>query len=107
MTRFGTVMMGTKQEKVPQCSFPFQPLKFCPLSKKLYYTNTLSGLDLGSKNPLYSLPWVPFIFPPSEQIMAEDQEYGALVPLCYVLQEEVPLDPTGGSCRYGTSSCAI
>ncbi|XP_009283859.1 PREDICTED: inositol-trisphosphate 3-kinase B [Aptenodytes forsteri] len=28
-----------------------------------------------------------------EQIMAEDQEYGALVPICDVFQEEVPLDP--------------
>lgn len=33
--------------------------------------------------------------------MAEDQEYGALVPVCDVFQEEVPLDPASGTCRYG------
>lgn len=32
--------------------------------------------------------------------MAEDQKYGALVPICDVFQEEVPLDPTSGTCRY-------
>lgn len=32
--------------------------------------------------------------------MAEDQEYGALVPICDVFQEEVPLDPASGTRRY-------
>lgn len=40
-------------------------------------------------------------FFPLEQIMAEDQEYGALVPICDVFQEEVPLDPASGTRRYG------
>lgn len=34
--------------------------------------------------------------------MEEDQEYGALVPVCDVFQEEVPLDPASGARRYGT-----
>lgn len=33
--------------------------------------------------------------------MEEDQEYGALVPICDVFQEEVPLDPASGARRYG------
>lgn len=33
--------------------------------------------------------------------MAEDQKYGALVPICDVFQEEVPLDPASGTRRYG------
>lgn len=33
--------------------------------------------------------------------MEEDQEYGALVPVCDVFQEEVPLDPASGTRRYG------
>lgn len=33
--------------------------------------------------------------------MAEDQEYGALVPICDVFQEEVPLDPASRTRRYG------
>lgn len=32
--------------------------------------------------------------------MAEDQEYGALVPICDVFQEEVSLDPASGTRRY-------
>lgn len=32
--------------------------------------------------------------------MAEDQKYGALVPICDVFQEEVPLDPASGTRRY-------
>lgn len=40
-------------------------------------------------------------FLPLEQIMAEDQKYGALVPICDVFQEEVPLDPASGTRRYG------
>lgn len=33
--------------------------------------------------------------------MEEDQEYGALVPICDVFQEEVSLDPASGTRRYG------
>lgn len=32
--------------------------------------------------------------------MAEDQKYGALVPICDVFQEEVPLDPASRTRRY-------
>lgn len=34
-----------------------------------------------------------------EQIMEEDQEHGALVSICDVLQEEVPLDSASRTCR--------
>lgn len=34
-----------------------------------------------------------------EQVMEKDKEHGAMVPLCHVLQEEVPLDPAGRTCR--------
>lgn len=32
--------------------------------------------------------------------MEENKKHGALVSLCHVLQEEVPLDPAGGTRRY-------